>query len=86
MREVLITPRAKRSLKKLDKTTSTHILRSFIKFAEEEQWSRHPAVKKLVGTDFYRYRLGDFRVIFDAHGNIFEIFDVRKRNESTYDL
>jgi mRNA-degrading endonuclease RelE of RelBE toxin-antitoxin system len=41
-------------------------------------------VKKLVGTDFYRYRKGSFRIIFHIENNKAIVDNISIRNEKTY--
>ena len=41
-------------------------------------------VKKLVGSDFYRYRKGNFRIIFHIENKNVIIDNVSLRNEKTY--
>lgn len=38
-------------------------------------------IKKLVGTKYFRLRVGNFRVIFDIYGNIIDIIDIGNRGE-----
>ncbi len=41
-------------------------------------------VKKLQGSDFYRMRVGAFRIIFHYDGSDVVVDSVRMRNEGTY--
>ncbi len=41
-------------------------------------------VKKLAGSDFYRYRKGSFRIIFHIENKKVIIDNVGKRNDNTY--
>ena len=38
-------------------------------------------IKKLQGTDGYRLRVGDFRVLFDVNGIIIDIIDIGNRGQ-----
>lgn len=35
----------------------------------------------MTGTNFYRLRIGDYRVIFDNLGNIIEVLKINNRGE-----
>jgi len=85
MTEIKILPRAKKSLKKLNTQIATELLLEFSDFIQKNtNFLSSYKIRKIVGTDFYRYKLRDLRIIFDIQGNIVFIFDVRKRNEKTY--
>jgi len=59
--EVEFTDTAKRQLKKLDKNTQTRIINALTRIRVRP----HVFVKKIVGDDGYRLRVGDYRVILD---------------------
>jgi mRNA interferase RelE/StbE len=48
---------------------------------------RPAGVKKLIGQEAYRIRIGDYRVLYtvDDEGKVVRIEAVRKRDERTYD-
>ena len=41
-------------------------------------------IKKIRSTNFYRLRIGNFRIIFHRENRDFIIDDIRLRNEKTY--
>ena len=41
-------------------------------------------IKKIRSTNFYRLRIGNFRIIFHRENSDFIIDDIRLRNEKTY--
>lgn len=85
--KIVITPRAERSIKKLaSKNQLKKILVDFRNLLHQSDWYKSYKIKKLVNLGFWRYKQGNLRIIFDNHGNIFEVFDVKKRNERTYNL
>lgn len=81
---IFITPHAEKSLKKINKLVAQQLLKEFMVFSEDKNWWKNPKVKALAGMPFYRYKSGNFRIIFDQAGTLFEIYDVKQRNESTY--
>ena len=80
--KVVSTPRAERALKKIPKART--LLLEFIEFAALDDWWKSSKLKKLTGTDFFRYKSGNYRIIFNQEGEILAIFDIRKRDEKTY--
>ena len=59
---VLIAPAAERQLKSLPKATQTQITKRLLKLEGDP---RPSGMKKLEGEkDFYRLRVGDFRIIY----------------------
>lgn len=65
MYEILVSDRAKKQLKKLDKTARNHI------GAVIERIRIRPFahVKAIVGSPYYRARAGDYRIILDIKRN-----------------
>jgi mRNA-degrading endonuclease RelE of RelBE toxin-antitoxin system len=87
MKEIIILPKAKRSLKKLSKQHGKEMLLEFKQFIfSVDNILSSSKVKKLKGIGFYRYRFKTYRLIFDVNGIIVAIIDVRKREEKTYKL
>lgn len=41
-------------------------------------------IKKVVGTDYWRVRSGEYRILFKKENNLNMIYEIRLRNESTY--
>lgn len=81
---VQLTPKAQRSFKKLPHNKGKVLLQEFIDFCKEDNWWQDRKVKQIVSTPFYRYKSGHYRIIFDQDGYVVTVYDVKKRNESTY--
>ena len=54
-----------KQIKKLDKSLQDRVLKSL----ERCQIRPYSHVKKLVGNDYYRLRVGDYRIILDIQDN-----------------
>lgn len=63
-------------LKKQNKETQSRILEAIEKIPLNQG-----DIIKLRGTDGYRLRVGKFRVIYDAYGNIIDIIDINSRGQ-----
>jgi len=70
--EVTFSDRAARELKKPDKQTQRRIIEKLTQHAATENLSE---VKKLTNPLLgeWRYRIGDYRVIFDLSGNEIQV-------------
>ncbi len=62
MYELLYSPGALKALEKLDKPTQRRILTALERFRIRPESCD---IKRLVGMSGYRFRVGDYRVIFD---------------------
>jgi mRNA interferase RelE/StbE len=63
--EIVFKPAAQRDLKKLPQKTQKRLLKGIMVLAENPC---SQGVEKLVGyEDLFRFRVGDFRVIFEVH-------------------
>jgi len=78
--EVTFSDRAARELKKPDKQTQRRIIEKLTQHAATENLSE---VKKLTNPLLgeWRYRIGDYRVIFDLSGNEIQVLKVAHRSE-----
>jgi mRNA interferase RelE/StbE len=78
--EVYFSERAARELKKLDKQVQKRIIEKLQNYAETENLSE---AKKLSNSDLgqWRYRIGDYRVIFDLAGSEMQVLKVAHRSE-----
>ena len=78
--------RAIRDLKKLPKQLRIAILDTLHDLSLLDYPLRDKNVKKIKNSpsNWYRLRYKQYRIIFDADGNILSIMHVRKRNENTY--
>ena len=73
--EIKITKTAVKNIKKLDATTRERILNSIHKLPFGD-------IKRLQGyTNYYRLRVGDYRIIYMSEGNIITISAVLPRGE-----
>lgn len=61
-------------LKKQDSSTKRRIVTAINNLPSGD-------VKKLQGTDGYRLRVGDFRIIFDKNGDILRIEKIENRGQ-----
>ena len=84
MLKIILSPKAEFSFKKLDKKLSKSILLDFKDHISDVNWFKSHRIKKLVWTSLFRYKKWSYRIIFDNELNIFNIFDIRKRDKNTY--
>lgn len=78
--EVSFSARAAREFKKLDKAVQKRIGAKLLAYAATENLSE---AKKLTNPVLgeWRYRIGDYRVIFDLKGKEIQVLKVAHRNE-----
>lgn len=84
MNDIKWTPKALKQAMKIDRQAQPK-LRAAVKTLAD--WPDCKNVKKLVGRDGYRLRVGRYRVLFKiVEGNpiIVKIMEVKKRDERTY--
>lgn len=82
--QIAYTNEAAKQLKKLPSGDAKRIAKKIGSFAFDP---RPYGYKKLdYYTDYFRFRVGDYRVIYQIDDNvkIVEIVEVKRRNESTY--
>ncbi len=72
MFDLHFTAESKKYLKKINRTDSVRIIASL----ERCKIRPHAYVKKLVGSPYFRLRVGDYRVILDIQGGKFIIIVV----------
>lgn len=75
MFKVIYSKKAVKFLKKQDKSTQKRLVNAISKLPLEGD------IKKLQGTDGYRLRVGNFRVLFDVNGIIIDIIDIGNRGQ-----
>ena len=75
MFQIVYSKKAVKFLKKQDVPTRKRLVAAICKLPLEGD------IKKLQGTDGYRLRVGDFRVLFDINGIIIDIIDVGNRGQ-----
>lgn len=80
---VEISPAAQRQLRRLPPGDAARLRGPILALAIEP----HPAgVAKLAGTDFWRLRVGDLRIVYmvDEASRLVVVLKVARRSESTY--
>ena len=81
MYTIEFTPNARRHLKKAPKDMAIRILAALKQLAEAPYQNTN--VKKLVGSDFYRLRVADWRVIYDIYDDklVITVLEMGHRKE-----
>lgn len=77
--ELLVTEEAKREIDKLDGVVKKRIAKKLNLFIKEPLSFSKTLVNYEIGQ--YRFRVGDYRIIFDLRGNRVEILRVMHRRE-----
>ena len=82
-RRVELAPAAQRQLRRLPPGDAARLRGAILALAVDV---RPPGVTKLAGTDFWRLRVGDLRIVYviDDAENLVVILKVARRSESTY--
>ena len=75
MFKIVYSKKAVKFLKKQDTSNQKRILTAISKLPLEGD------IKKLQGTDGYRLRVGNFRILFDVNGTIIDIVDIGNRGQ-----
>ena len=75
MFKIVYSKKAVKFLKKQDASNQKRILTAISKLPLEGD------IKKLQGTDGYRLRVGNFRILFDVNGAIIDIIDIGNRGQ-----
>lgn len=75
MFQIIYSKKAEKFLKKQDVPTRKRLVTAISKLPLEGD------IKKLQGSDGYRLRVGDFRVIFDVNGIIIDIIEIGNRGQ-----
>jgi len=77
--DLVYTRRAEKDIKKLDPPTRNHIGKALLKLQNNPIAYSEKLTDPKIGT--YRFRIGDYRVIFDIEGNDVVILRVGHRKE-----
>lgn len=77
--EIIYTKRATRDISKLDQGVRQRIGETLERYAEAPLSYARKMVNPFLGT--YRFRIGDYRVIFDIEGNKLVILRIGHRRE-----
>lgn len=82
-RRVELAPAVQRQLRRLPPGDAARLRAPILALATE---AYPPGVVKLAGTDFWRLRVGDLRVIYvvDEGASLVIVLKVARRSESTY--
>lgn len=80
---VELSPAAQRQLRRLPPGDAARLRGPILSLANGP---RPPGVTKLAGTDFWRLRVGDLRIVYvvDEGDGLIVILKVARRSESTY--
>ena len=80
---VEISPAAQRQLRRLPPGDAARLRGPILALAIEP---RPPGVAKLAGTDFWRLRVGDLRIVYlvEDDSRLVVVLRVARRSESTY--
>lgn len=79
MHRIVVTARAERDLGKLDERTQRRIAEKLRQYSSDPLAYARKLVNPTVGT--YRYRIGEFRVIFDIQDQDVIVMRVGNRKE-----
>ncbi|MFK5976603.1 MAG: type II toxin-antitoxin system RelE/ParE family toxin [Sulfurovum sp.] len=77
---VEIQESAKKDLKKIDKTSAIKILKSMQNLNDYPNVSNIKKLKEYYPP--YRYRIGDYRVLFDIEDDKIIVFNIRHRSKA----
>jgi len=73
------------ALESLEKLENSVVRRIIKKVEELTENPFYKDIKKLKGNDYYRLRVGDYRIIFSIEGNIIQILKIGHR-KNIYDI
>jgi mRNA interferase RelE/StbE len=76
-----LSKNAEKYLKKLDKTTRKRILNGLLEIKESPYESTN--TKKLVGNEYFRKRVGNYRIIYEVNESLITVFviDIHNRGQ-----
>lgn len=77
--KLIYTQRAERDIGRLDSKTKERIGKTLLRFVEDPLKYAEKLSDPALGT--YRFRIGDYRVIFDIEGNDIVVLRVGHRRE-----
>ncbi|MCD8053495.1 MAG: type II toxin-antitoxin system RelE/ParE family toxin [Lachnospiraceae bacterium] len=75
MFQIIYSKKAAKFLRKQGKPTQRRIVEAISKLPLEGD------IKKLQGTDGYRLRVGDYRILFDVNGLVIDIINIGNRGQ-----
>ncbi|MFM6928684.1 MAG: type II toxin-antitoxin system RelE family toxin [Bdellovibrio sp.] len=71
---VFIQPSAQKEIERLPKPAQNKVVKALIALADNP---RPPSCKKLVGTDSWRVRVGEYRIVYWIEDNVLSVEVVR---------
>ena len=77
--ELIYSERARRDILSLDRLAQKRIAKKIVALQENPMQKSKKLIDSRLGT--YRYRIGDYRVIFDVHGRKVVILRIGHRRE-----
>jgi mRNA interferase RelE/StbE len=80
-RRVVLAPAAQRQLRRLPPGDAARLRGPIIALGIDE---KPRGATKLSGTDFWRLRIGELRIVYVIDGDTVVILKVARRSESTY--
>jgi mRNA interferase RelE/StbE len=80
-RPVVLAPAARRQLRRLPPGDAARLRGPILALGID---SKPTGAEKLVGTDFWRLRVGDVRIVYLVDGDVVVVLRVARRSESTY--
>ena len=80
MKKIAYSKQAIKSLKRIPNNESTKIRIKIGQYASDPT-SMANNVKRLQGSDYYRLRIGDWRVIFDENDVVIEVIKIGARGD-----
>ena len=75
--EVKFTRSSLKELKRLPKQTSLRLTKAIYRLSEDP---RKGSVRPMVGSESWRLRVGDYRVIYDIEDKVLQILIIRVRH------
>jgi mRNA interferase RelE/StbE len=78
--EVTVLPSAQKEIIKLPKQVQSKVLKALVSLSENP---RPNGCKKLIGSDCWRFRIGEYRIVYSIEDNVLliEIIRVAHRKE-----
>jgi len=81
VKELLFSERARKDWSRLDSSIQRQIRRKLAYFFQSENPLQHAEKLQDASLGEYRFRIGDYRIIFDARGNDFVVLRVGHRRD-----
>jgi len=75
--KVVLSKKAEKDIKSLEKFVAIHVVKKIREFADKEKGD----IKKIKGKEYYRLRVGDYRVLFEYVDKKVNILRVKHRSQ-----